>query len=487
MMEDSYFVAEIQKGLTDNGVLSYMRGQIWKEVAAARELPSDAEGLEIFIRKTLQTSSLEVALKNAVYIEKLRLSETTPFILQAIGPLPTDYDQFEPLEYVREAQLHLHDRLNGGIKALHKITGLPLYAERTSAESEQLRKKWQSIGSLKYDHSQLNSLYTHVEILNSIIHITNPNSSVDQAVSTGRLVKLHMNCKSLINLKDQYSQLHPSDFEALSSSSVETIIKTGLYHSALQVCRVGCTNEHRSIIWSMALGIDINLPQHSFHLENLKTQVLRYRILQDDLIIKDIKTVTMNDVEFFVFEDILVQVLLCLLRDQSESFGRRSYHLLPYRKFSILVGPLCYLYQDTEKLYAMFKVMYSRYFSLLHILTSKEKGSIGLCCLFENLMLSRIPELFQYLILIGSHPLKIVFPWFLTGFVGYLSVEQIFILWDFIIGYESLEILAVLAAAIMEFRAKSLFQVSSAGDIEAVLSDLRNITILPLIQQTLFL
>lgn len=38
--------------------------------------------------------------------------------------------------------------------------------------------------------------------------------------------------------------------------------------------------------------------------------------------------------------------------------------------------------------------------------------------------------------------LKIVFPWFLTSFVGYLSVEQIFILWDFIIGYDSLEILA---------------------------------------------
>ena len=55
-MVDPYFVAEIQKGLTDNGVLSYIRGKIWNEVGAARELPSDAEGLEIFIRKALQTS-----------------------------------------------------------------------------------------------------------------------------------------------------------------------------------------------------------------------------------------------------------------------------------------------------------------------------------------------------------------------------------------------------------------------------------------------
>ena len=60
----------------------------------------------------------------------------------------------------------------------------------------------------------------------------------------------------------------------------------------------------------------------------------------------------MNDIEFFVFEDILLQVsgrdfelfiiiiffkvLLCFLRDQSESFGRSSYHLLSYRKFSML-------------------------------------------------------------------------------------------------------------------------------------------------------
>lgn len=40
------------------------------------------------------------------------------------------------------------------------------------------------------------------------------------------------------------------------------------------------------------------------------------------------------------------------------------------------------------------------------------------------------------------HRLKLVFPWFVTSFSGVLSVEQVFVLWDLIIGYDSLEILA---------------------------------------------
>lgn len=35
---------------------------------------------------------------------------------------------------------------------------------------------------LALDHSQLNSLYTHVEIFNSIINITNPNTLDDRFI-----------------------------------------------------------------------------------------------------------------------------------------------------------------------------------------------------------------------------------------------------------------------------------------------------------------
>ena len=55
-MEDSHLVNAIQKGLKENGVLSCIRGKIWREVAAAGEVPSGNEGLEIFIRKILETS-----------------------------------------------------------------------------------------------------------------------------------------------------------------------------------------------------------------------------------------------------------------------------------------------------------------------------------------------------------------------------------------------------------------------------------------------
>lgn len=56
-----------------------------------------------------------------------------------------------------------------------------------------------------------------------------------------------------------------------------------------------------------------------------------------------------------------------------------------------------------------------------------------------------------------------------------------------ILGYDSLEIVPVLAIIILSFRKESLMQVNAIENIEAVLADLSSIKILPLIQLTLSL
>ena len=54
----------------------------------------------------------------------------------------------------------------------------------------------------------------------------------------------------------------------------------------------------------------------------------------------------------------------------------------------------------------------------------------------------------------------------MRAFSGHLQPQELLILWDLILGYDSLEILALLAIIILSFRKESLMQVSSIESIE---------------------
>lgn len=84
-----------------------------------------------------------------------------------------------------------------------------------------------------------------------------------------------------------------------------------------------------------------------------------------------------------------------------------------------------------------------------------------------------------------SPSIRVVFKWLMRAFSGHLQPQELLILWDLILGYDSLEILSLLAIIILSFRKESLMQVSSIESIEAVLADLSSIKVLPLIQLAL--
>lgn len=83
------------------------------------------------------------------------------------------------------------------------------------------------------------------------------------------------------------------------------------------------------------------------------------------------------------------------------------------------------------------------------------------------------------------HSIRIVFKWLMRAYSGHLPPDQLLILWDLVLGYDSLEILSLLAIIILSFRRDSLMQVSTIENIEAVIADLSSIKVLPLIQLTL--
>ena len=71
-------------------------------------------------------------------------------------------------------------------------------------------------------------------------------------------------------------------------------------------------------------------------------------------------------------------------------------------------------------------------------------------------------------------------------FVGVLEVDQIYLLWDRIIGFESLEILPIFAASIFVFRANLILNCQNQEEYDELFNDMSMIKVVPLLQHFLF-
>lgn len=70
--------------------------------------------------------------------------------------------------------------------------------------------------------------------------------------------------------------------------------------------------------------------------------------------------------------------------------------------------------------------------------------------------------------------------------MGVLEVDQLYLIYDRILGYESLEILAIMSAAIFSFRANLIINCASFEEYDELFIDLSQIKITPILQHFLF-
>jgi len=94
---------------------------------------------------------------------------------------------------------------------------------------------------------------------------------------------------------------------------------------------------------------------------------------------------------------------------------------------------------------------------------------------------------FYYLNQMGINPLKTAFPWIFNMFIGYLEVSELFLLFDRIIGFDTVEIIPILAAAIFVYRSTLIANCTSQEEFEELFYDLSQIKVIPLLQHFLFL
>ena len=72
------------------------------------------------------------------------------------------------------------------------------------------------------------------------------------------------------------------------------------------------------------------------------------------------------------------------------------------------------------------------------------------------------------------------------AFSGFLLPTQVLLLWDRILGYDSLYLLPLLSFALFSFRGQALSVAQSKREVEFILADLRTVAVVPLLQYALF-
>lgn len=501
---------------------SHLHSQIERQAKECLHQPDIKLGsLKEDVRNFLKTSGWERRLQNAVYRE-LHVQ------LPPSHPTPPPEHLKEPLAYMRKAQASWEKRVLKSLNSMSTELGVPLARMRPAVEQKELMNKWNEMGTDEPDLSRFRPVYAPKDFLEVLVGLRNPNHDSSEEVSIRShwgLIQVPLNVRDIPQLRlafselnlntgqlgiDDNSHIHPDLFENEYVQIGKKVVEEQDSAAAQQYSRQGCPTGLRADLWALILN-STNQPQDVMYYEQLKAGVIQHDLLVDNLIYKDVKLTASNDDYYFVFEDFLYQVLLCFSRDTAvlEHFKYNSATppksyiegktgveecavvyppngVIPFHGFSMYVAPLCYLYNEPSKLYSVFREMYIRYFFRLHSISSSSSGIVSLCLQFERLLQTHLPQLFYHLRQIEAQPLRIAFKWMVRAFSGYLSTDQLLLLWDRILGYDSLEIVAVLAAAVFAFRAENLMEVTSLASAEAVLADLSTLKVMPLIQIFLF-
>ncbi|KAK3100088.1 hypothetical protein FSP39_014568 [Pinctada imbricata] len=477
------------------------------------------------IKKGVQTgltnSGWDRKLRNAIF-NFLQTHPKVPY------PVPPPEHVKEPLQFLRKAQLQWEKRILKSLNSMCTELNIPLARRRPDKEQKEMLQKWTELGIEGPDLSQIRPVYAPKDFLEVILGLQNPNYRTSDTAgffAMWGIVQVPLKVKSIDELRLQYSDMAINQCQSGIDDFVDIpqelfdmervklgrkVIAANHGPIAQEFSKKGCPTSLREHLWRQILCIELDEVDVLYY-EQLKVNVLQHDLLVDSLLYKDVKLTATNDDQYFVFEDFLYQVLLPFSRDthvlkhfsQNSATPPRSYirgklgvdefmvlyppnGVIPFHGFAMYVAPLCYLYKETITLYYVFREIYIRFFYRLHSISSHPQGIVALSLLFENLLQTHEPELFFHLKSVGCQPLKVAFKWLVRAFSGYLSSDQVLLLWDRVLAYNSLEILPVLAVAIFSFRKTNLMKVQSYNAAEAVLADLTTLQVIPLIQLSLF-
>ena len=493
----------------------------------------DIVDLKMYVRNVLRTKKLKSKVQNVIY-HSTRQEAVEAKSLTLKKPV---YEIIDGISQEWKVKLQM------AVKSLVSKSGAPLLRPREKTERDSMVEHWSSLGNTASSSLmvKVDPVYSPDDLYNFVLGNIERLYESTSASTTSPLdissLHLDMPTLSCVELRNMFQELHPSVLQSdivvsgrckmLDDSKVDAdvraarVIQTGLNPLARQVCKTGCPHSQRFRLWCMALSIDVSsLGEMETFFLKLKDGVLDTSSLLDSILVSDVSSCISDNDSYFVFEDMAYQLALAFVRDpdnnaildwtESQSHPQFSTHsnnlsthpnnvstrdsnmfthcqFIPCHGFSCFIAPLCYLHNDVHVVYQIFKVLYNRFFRHLPAVSGHSYGILYLSAVFEALLEERIPQLVLHCHTHGIDTLRLVFKWMFYGFANCLKPDQLLLLWDRIIGFDSLLLLPMLAVGILEFRTSYLMLATTFEQAENMLSDLHHIAILPLLQATLFL
>eukprot|EP00048_Salpingoeca_helianthica_P003701 m.69758 g.69758 ORF g.69758 m.69758 type:complete len:526 (-) comp12848_c0_seq2:38-1615(-) len=516
-----------------NLAIQEVKNKVIEHLLSQGQLPSDMQAACL---KAISELGLEVHFKNVIHQTQKRGTEMgtttstqgTNSVLPAGIPLP--YSPTEPFDFMRAAQLRWWQQVSTRLSVLATTNNAALATPRAATTYSS------AIASLvEAPLKRTMFVYDPTDLAEQLTKLANPNFVPEglalRQECSGRAharrwwgrIQVQFRVKSTSELRVQFAALESRfpqigvEDQFVSGLGPDTSFVDARYARAQQVlsshdsaaaqafCCQGCPTALRADIWAAALCDQEDWEACASHYDRLQEAVTRHELLIDKLLLIEIKNLCDYDDNYFVFYTTIRDIMLALTRDTrvaaacgvhrvraATSGGEASVvdyppgGLIPFRGCAFYAAPICFLAADPPRAYELLRQMYTRYFSLLHTITSHTQGLPRLCRLFESLLHTHQPHLCRHLQAISCDHLAVVVPWLVQAFAGFLEPLQVMLLWDRIVGFDSLEPLAVLAAAIFAFRKQKLLACASGADALRVLGDLRGLMVVPLLQHCLF-
>ncbi|KAL7044718.1 hypothetical protein ACKWTF_002032 [Chironomus riparius] len=448
--------------------------------------------LELAMKK----HGLETEIRNIVFhLIRTSIKSDVKFSMQAT----------DPLNYLRRAGVQWERRVRKSLNTMSAELKTTLQGQvRNQQEKEELQAKWAELSNFQVDLSNYRPVYAPKDLLEVLISLKGPASQKhddDGVIPRWEFSHISLPVRNLQELRTVFSELLRNEMTVTDwSVTCERILTTRHAPLCQQILKKGLTpTQLRGKIWSIVLGSELE-EHHREYWDQLKTTVLSTDSIVDKLVFKDVQLTATNDDQYFVFEDVIYQVMLCFSRDSEiadmiktdwlntsklKQYETPPNNIVPFHGICMFASPFCYLFDSPIALYYTFRAFYVRYCHRLTTINTHNQGIVSLCLLFEKLLQTHEPILWSHFRELQIQPIRVVFKWLMRAFSGHLHPQELLILWDLILGYDSLEILSLLAIIILSFRKESLMQVSTIESIEAVLADLSSIKVLPLVQLAL--
>jgi hypothetical protein len=446
-------------------------------------------------------------------------------------PLPDDaLRNGNELDAIVSLQAEWSSHVLGRLRFMSQTLGLPFVrllrpAAQTRESSREARAGASDAGALyAYDPS---------ELLERACALEHANHSWRQSgIRPVGLIALELRTPSLEQLRAQMPELSSAAERQLGADDElrawfgderlrigQRLLAASRLADLRAYARTGVPVSLRPRVWAALLDVGAttrSVARDDAEYARLVGEIARVGLLTDEGVRADVR-LALDDDAFFVFAELLEEVMLVLCRDtwlcararfatvprlRAQPGAPREARApvaaepgggcvfppsgaIPFRGFASFACPLCYLSSEPRQVHLLNRAMWARYWCGLHALSSERGSLLPLLTTFERLLAEVEPRLVHHLALLGAQPVDLAFDWLVFAFVGYLEIDQVLLLWDRVLGYDSLDVLAVAAVAILRFRRDALLAATSEQDVADALDEAASLKIVPLMQDLL--